>query len=364
MKKALYYIFAAVMLAACSSEELEYQYPDNYTDEIAFSAGEIVNGILSRADESYEAYDAAKHADNLGVFGMSSDGTNKKTIFTNEKMHLVTENAKSLWKVVDDTKKHYWSEYNYETSFDFFGYMYEADLPNATLSNSGSSYTLSYPAEIAKPILTSPDNTPLICNAPIHRNGRSADMEFKMDQTLAGFNVYFALGDKMDKVRDFKVKSVTVKSDAYPTSGTVSRTYNYSDGTWTSENITWSNLGASAAVTDTPLDWGTNTLLVTGTDFKKWGDADATSCAFYVIPSTGFKPTIEVVYDVVFNSTNGEVVTRNGVKSSIQLRESTFSGYTGNSATGKITPIKIKIVPDYLYVLADGDQTSGVLVIK
>lgn len=353
------------MFTACSSD-IDYTEPDNITDEITFTVGNIgmPSKIASRAgeDHSHAAWNADVHANTLGVFGLCNDGTE---IFKNQQL---TYNG-SKWEY---SPSKYWKEYASKTSFDFFGYMVEADeLPSdASLTSSGNSYTLSFPASISNPILTSADNTPLICHAPQHRTTEKFAIPFEMDQTLTGYCLQFQLGEKMDNIRDFVIKSVKIYGNNFPVSGTVSRTYTLNGSTWTAGAVTWADVTTSSVSADkavsVPISLESKKVTVnTHTDWVKWGGSELTDGAFFAIPSATFNPTIEVTYDVVANDDNNgdnTTITRKGVKSTIILNTTNFSNLAATT-TGEIQPIRIKIVPDYLYVLSDDDHATGVLVV-
>ncbi len=338
------------MFTACSSD-IDYTEPDNITDEITFTVGNIgmPSKIASRAEHEHIDWNPRVHANTLGVFGFCNDGTE---IFKNQQL---TYNE-SKWEY---TPKKYWKEYASKTSFDFFGYMVEeADLPTTAKlekSQDGNSYTLSFPASIETPILTSADNTPLICHAPQHRTTEKFAIPFEMDQTLTGYCLQFQLGEKMDDIRDFVIKSVKIYGNNLPTGGTVSRTYTFDGSTWTAGDVTWSVTKSEATHTFTIE----SDPLTVGKDLVQWGDA------FFAIPSATFNPTIEVTYDVVANDDNNgdnTTITRKDVKSTIILNTTNFSNLVA-ATTGEIHPIRIKIVPDYLYVLSDDDHATGVLVV-
>ncbi len=340
------------MFTACSSD-IDYTEPDNITDEITFTVGNIgmPSKIASRAGEhEHNPWNADVHANTLGVFGFCEGAT----IFDNQK---VTYNSTgNKWEY---SPKKYWQEYADKTSFDFFGYMVEdAELPSATLTPSGSSYTLSFPASIETPILTSADNTPLICHAPVHTSFQKLAIPFKMDQTLTGYCLQFQLGEKMDNIRDFVITSVKISGENLPVSGTVSRTYTFANDAWTAGAVTWIDVTPSFEKFTQELT-ADELKVDTHTEWRQWGDA------FFVIPSTDFNPTIEVTYDVVANDDNNgdnTTITRKGVKSTIILNTTNFSNLAA-ATTGEIHPIRIKIVPDYLYVLSDDDQSTGALVV-
>ncbi len=367
MKKVLMFLAALTMLTACGSD-IEYTEPDNKTDEIQFSIGSIdapaigMARAVSRAEHGHVAWSDAKHANTLGVFGYY-DGNLENEIFSNQK---VTRNA-SKW-TYEPAK--YWAEFSNASSFDFFGYMVEgaSSMPDASVTNDGNKYTLTFAANIGKPVLTSPDNTPLICHAPYHTAVVGMSIPFQMDQTLTGYTVYFQLGEKMDRIRDFVIKGVKVYGNNLPVGGNVSRTYTLTDGVWTAGNVIWENLSTASIAKDAAIalakSWPTDdnkddrTINNTTTDWVKWGGEGLTDGAFYALPSASFVPTIEVTYDVY---SEGGTLTRKDVKSTIVLNKTNFADLAVGT-TGEIQKIKIKIVPDYLYVLSDDDQVTGFLI--
>lgn len=340
------------MFTACSSD-IDYTEPDNITDEITFTVGNIgmPSKIASRAEHEHIDWNPGVHANTLGVFGFCEGST----IFDNQK---VTYNSTgSRWEY-SPTK--YWKDYANKNS-DFFGYMVEeADLPTTAKlkSQDGNSYILSFPASITSPILTSADNTPLICHAPKHRTTEKFAIPFEMDQTLTGYCLQFQLGEKMDNIRDFVITEVKIYGDNLPTGGTVSRTYTFADGTWTAAPVKWENV--TKGNVPEPLSLESAPVTVTSQDWTNWGTQ-----SFFAIPHADFNPTIEVTYDVVANDDNNgdnTTITRKDVKSTIILNKINFSNLA-TATTGEIHPIRIKIVPDYLYVLSDDDQSTGVLVV-
>ena len=367
MKKVLIYLTALTMLTACGSD-IEYTEPDNKTNEIQFSVASIdapaagMAKAVSRAEHGHEAWSDAKHANTLGVFGY---GDLSKVIFNNQK---VTRSG-SEWVYAPPK---YWPEFNTSKSFDFFGYMVEnaSTMPEASVTNDGNEYTLTFAASIKKPVLTSPNNTPLICHAPYHTTVVGMPIPFQMDQTLTGYTVYFQLGEKMNKIRDFVIKGVKIYGNNLPVGGDVSRTYTLTDGVWTAGNVIWKNLTTASITKDAAIalaeSWPNDAnkdyrTINNTTEWMKWGgEENFSDGAFYAIPASSFVPTIEVTYDVY---SEGGTLTRKDVKSTIVLNKSNFADLAVGT-TGEIQKIKIKIVPDYLYVLSDDDQTTtGFLIV-
>lgn len=391
----LYVLSVAGLMISCqSTDDFIGQAPDS-AHEITFSTN--TEKIITRADAGYEEYDNAKHPTTMGVFGyynLSASALNTNNMFANRRVDYV-EGSTSTVSKWEYTPLKYWGAYTEYTSFDFFAYMpYSETGPQ--INASDNSYTLSFPVNLSdnkgffteNELKEDKEIVPLICQAPVHKSIVGEVITYNMDQTLTGYNIQFQLGVKMDAIRDFIIKSVKLYSadDAgkIPVRGTVSRTYIYNNEKWTSNPILW-NVTESATVaqnaayevayknnskSSAPNGYvspytdgqttGTGTLRLNSTEYLKWGEN------FYSIPYY-FTPTIEVTYDVVVQddgNDNADLTTRENVKSTIVFKKENFPTYTGAGATGKINPIKIKIVPSYLYVLADADKTAGYIILN
>lgn len=355
------------MISACS-EDLQPVMPDNYYDAVQFAVGEVRTGeTASRAETHNVAYSSSIHPDKLGV--VACYGDEKKVVTTS----ATTTNGK--W-----SSDLFWPTISDKTSIDFIGYMENGSLHEATVTKTGGgNYKLEFTVSLEHPVLVqnvdandvtkskSVDKAPLVCCKPVNITGPvSQAITFEMDRVLTGYSVWFQLGDDMDKVRDFKVKEVSVYGNA---SASAKATVEYG-ATTHSKTITWSDYATATSFgTDAAplkLVWKENdqdkTLVVSHT-LLKWGDATPSSGAFFAIPSSSFNPTIRVKYDVVVNGTDNSVVTRKDVISTIVLNSTNFPSLA-TGQPGQINPIKIKIVPNYLYVLADKDQASGYIVLQ
>jgi hypothetical protein len=256
----------------------------------------------------------------------------------------------------------------------------------ATLAQGGegheNEYTLSVPVTLDDGVLSDANtaNIPLICHLPVHKTKVGEVIDYQMDQVLTGFNLQFQMGAEMAELRDFVIKEVKVTSAAntLPKGGNVSRTYTYnaSAGTWSASNVAWSSFTKETSAVDYTVPFvdhgggaydAINNTLRIGHSFpnttSQWG------ANFYTIPSADFTPTITVTYDVtVKDGEDGEgnpiyITTRQNITSTIQFSSSYFTDYASGSV-GKVHPIVVKIVPSYLFVLADADQSFGYLVIQ
>lgn len=365
MKKLYIYIIGAMALAACS-DNINYDMPDNVTDQVQFTVGNVLAGetLTSRAEHTHAVtYDPTRHPNKLGVF--ASYGSTISPVNMTTDATKPAGSTSYVWK-----SDLYWPEISDQESIDFVGYMYETTLPaDAELKKEDGNYKLSFTASLAKSVLLSSevDKAPLVCcRIPESITKQVAQVNFDMDRTLTGYSVWFQLGDDMDRIRDFEITEVSIYGSA-PTKGTVNVTYEAGGKT-----ITWSDLGEGAKFgteeTPLPLTWEGKTLTINQatSGYQKWGESGEnceTSQAFFAIPSADFNPTIKVKYNVIVdndgatNAANQGIVTRKDVVSTIQFNQTNFTKLT-KGQTGKVNPIKIKIVPSYLYVLADEDQTT------
>lgn len=392
------FMMATGLLTACESNDSPIQHADNYS-YITFSAQAEQVGTRTNP---YEAYDPARHPLTMGVFGYHDIGSytalgstsnelqeakatratytpDPNPIFDNEVVNYTTSD-----KSWTSTSKKRWDDYRGAKTFDFFAYMPQT-LGSKLSRTATNTYTLSVPFAMPTDqhiLFESEQPTiPIICAKPEHKEGTTAggdDFTFervvtmKFDQTLTAYRLLFRLDSKMGALRQFRIHSVKLSGDI-ATSGTVARTYRWTNSDWTADNITWSNITRQSFDATTSIDIPyantasgsaklyndeAQTLLVTSTGYTQWGEA------FYCIPDAEFLPTITVNYDVEFVDEDGEtVVTRKDVTSSIILNKTNFSGLTAGGIA-MINPVRILIQPRYLYVMADEDAYTGHLLVE
>lgn len=373
-------------LTACESNDLPAQHADNYS-YITFSAQAEHVGTRTNP---YEDYDPARHPLSMGAFGYhdiasyealtrASYTPNPNPIFDNEVINYST--SEKAWTSASRKR---WDEYRGAKNFDFFAYM--PQTAGSSLSRKATdTYTLSVPFsmptdthilfEAQQPL------APIVCAKPEHKEGTTAGgdeftfervIKMQFDQTLTAYRLLFRLDSKMGALRQFRIHSVKLSGDI-ATSGTVSRTYQWTSSEWQVGDITWSNLTrqtfdetnfvnipyANTASGSAKLyNDEAQTLLVTSAGYTQWGEA------FFCIPDASFLPTITVNYDVEFVAEDGEtVITRKDVTSSIVLNRTNFSGLTAGGIA-MINPVRILIQPRYLYVMADQDAYTGHLLVE
>jgi len=391
--KNIFLVAATAVLAACSSEDLPVTHADGW-DEIRFSVGTEA----TRADITYIPYDYERDPHTIGTFGYHDLGTTDEAqIFTNTEVTAALDEETSTVSWSYPNKK-YWFDYAIYDSFDFFATMpYNDDATLVKDESQENTYTLSMPVTFDGAVF-SPVETALLCAEPQHLDEAEGVIPFRMDQTLTGYALRFQLGDQMDELRDFIIKDVKVYGNSLAYSGTVSRSYTYAPtdenavNGWVSGDITWSGVATkdldptvakdveniiSIPYINNPQDstshadyyidaWGADeeheiagvgALRVTS-KLVQWGNP------IYIIPNTAFNPTFEVIYDVVVQNEDGDdIITRKDVHSTIVFNTDNF-GEQSLGEMGKVQPIRIKIVPDHLYVLADADQTFGYIVVS
>lgn len=377
-------LFLVLALLSCQSGDLPVQHPDDY-DLITFSVE--AEQPKTRAND-YISYDSSIHPISMGVFGYTNlqsatttetgaisleESNPSKTIFNNQ---TITYSA-SQWNY---DPKVQWKTYESATSFDFFGYMPQS--ASATLTKSESSITLALPfnpnnvtAEGTPPpsakdaFITDTKKAPILCALPDHKGSTTSGasfervVSFKFDQTLTGYEFLFQLDGNMNKIRHFKIKSVSLIGKI-PLAGTVTRTYTWGSSLWTAGAVTWKDIvyadytsSAPLKITNTP-DTPITLNTLNSTDYQQWGNT------IYMIPDVSFTPEISVTYDVIFTDESGtEIITRANITSSVLLNKDNFNNLA-NGKPGMINPIRILIQPKYLYVLADEDAYTGRLLIE
>lgn len=383
-------LFLVLALLSCQSDDLPVQHPDGY-DLITFSVE--AEQPKTRAND-YISYDSSIHPISMGVFGYTNlqsatttetgaisleESNPSKTIFNNKE---ITYSA-SQWNYEPKVQ---WKTYESATSFDFFGYMPQS--ASATLTKSESSVTLALPfnpnnvtaegtppSSVEDAFITDTKKAPILCALPDHKGSTTSGpsfervVSFKFDQTLTGYEFLFQLDGNMNKIRHFKIKSVSLIGKM-PLAGTVTRTYTWNSTStlWTAGAVTWKDIIYGDYTSSSPLTIpntsGAVTLNVPNTTntpkdgYYQWGST------LYMIPDATFTPEISVNYDVVFTNESGtEVITRNDITSSVLLNKVNFSNLV-NGKSGMINPIRILIQPKYLYVLADEDAYTGRLLIE
>lgn len=391
--------FLLATLTACESNDMPIQHADNY-NYISFAAQTAK--IQTRTDP-YEKYSPQKHPANMGVFAHYSN-TNIPTldaansIYSNEA--ITYDNSSGNW-TTNNRKR--WDDYlGKAQQFLFFAYMPKVEGTSLTATTSTSvdglsttcTYSLSFPFAMTQtnattgvstaPVIFETKEAPIICTTPESKEGTDAAgkeytfervVNFRFDQTLAGYKLLFQLDKTMGAIRQFRIKSITLSGEL-ATQGTVSRTYVWSEASrrWQAGSITWSNIqrenfgGTSLPEFQIP---NKESILVNNTsntnstgdtkaeDYVQWGQD------FFIIPDKEFKPTIKVKYDVVFKDQNqDEIITREDITSSIILNDQNFSNLKPEQGVRYITPIRILIQPRYLYVLADQDAYTGHLLIE
>lgn len=343
------------MLTACSGDEnFAVQHPDGY-DQVQF--GVSGNEAFSRT------IDLNAIPQSMSVWG-TYDHKVKEGFFENTS---VTRSG-STWSY---TSPVYWADLPSYTNSDYFACMPYS--PEASFTIADGSATVNYPFSLTGGFVTDAAANPLICSRPNHNPTEYNIIQFDFGQTLCGYRLLFMLGDKMGAIRSFVVKSVEMTGNV-TTSCTLSRTYTLNqDNTWTAGEVSCKTPVTSSVTTavaysnnhsgtgSSPYNDTSRTLRVTSDGYQQWGST------LYVAPNQPFTPTFRVTYDVVVKKEDGtDVITRENATSTITFSNANFPQYTNNTSApaGKIRDINIQIVPAYLYVLADADQTAGYILIK
>lgn len=383
MKHIHYYIYAllfAATLAACSNDDFNDKLTtsDEVNGPITFSASAQTYAPTRAISDGYRPW-TTTDPQSMGVFGFFNlnkanfDKQNGTTaadqFFKNTQVSYAETPVSPFTGKWSYASPKYWPDYTWCNSYDFFAYMpYKEGTTIA--STDGTNFTVTIPGvTLSQAVQTDIDNSPLICNLPVNKTVSGEVIEYKMDQTLAAFQIRFKLGQDMENVRDIFIKGVKIKGDLHK-GGKIIRTYtwNNAESKWTSGKIEWKDLDTKTSA-NTDIDFANldkdskasyydtenRKLHIISTDSLSWGKP------FKVIPND-FTPNIEVTYDVTTNKVDNSTLTRYDVKSEIKFSRDFFKTYTEAAQTGKINPILINIVPSYLYVLADDDQKGYLIV--
>ena len=398
--------FLLATLTACESNDMPIQHADNY-NYISFAAQ---TAKIQTRTIPYENYSPLKHPANMGVFAHYSTNTiptldAANRIYSNEA--ITYDNSSGNW-TTNNRKR--WDDYlGKAQQFLFFAYMPKVEGTSLTATTSTSAdglsttctYSLSFPFAMtqastttgvstsqAAPAIFDTKEAPIICVTPESKEGTDAAgkeytfdrvVNFRFDQTLAGYKLLFLLDKTMGAIRQFRIKSVTLSGEL-ATQGTVSRTYVWSEASrsWTAGSITWSNIQrknfGETSLPEFQIPNQEESILLNSTNSTNSGNSTGETKAeeyvqwgsdFFIIPDKEFKPTIKVKYDVVFKDQNQkEVITRENKTSSIILNDQNFNNLKTDQGIRYITPIRILIQPRYLYVLADQDAYTGHLLIE
>ncbi|MCQ2220814.1 MAG: hypothetical protein MJZ12_05440 [Prevotella sp.] len=333
-----------IAAAGCSSDVAEV-YPDG-SDEIRISMGRSFS-LLADPESGYRSWNRTIDPTTMGVIAT----TNSESIFNNASFSAPAQESETEW-IANDGKKKYWLDYSSATSLDFFAYM--PHIAGATLDGTGSSRTLTLPG--VPGILGTSEKPYLVIASPLHFSsayGNTSSLALKMDQLMTCLCFQFMLGADMSTLRTFKITKVKVSE--IPASATVKQTYTF-DGSWTKGSMTLKSVSADKTYTE-----------ITNTDGIRIGYNNNPSKFtvypgnFYMLPFdfSQVTPQIDVTYDVYDED---GYKTRSAV-STILLNKTNFPTLSQMQSAHRI-PIKIKIVPDNLYILSDADQSiAGYLVV-
>lgn len=276
---------------------------------------------------------------------------------------------------------HKWSKYVGITSLDFIG----------VLANSNEGITIGNDRiTIASlPTIALEEKNIFVCHTPTHVAQPAAIYNVKpvgmvFDRIYSRFSISFQLSEKMSSIRHIHITDVQISGVNTVTNYT--QTYTKNDAEWTKETPTYTP-SADASTTLSlkgtsdgyflPLGYG-----LSQTGYVKFGAAstgftysekepkaeNANTCPavealsssyFYVLPGTA-APTITVSY-VVYDEWGYE--TRQATQT-VELNSALFKRDFTSILAADTYDLKINIVPDYLYVLSDADQTIGYLVVK
>lgn len=325
MKNRYYIIIALLALAftACQEEEFldglcKVRFVAQLQDEVS----------VTRADDSDRTYKPL--SDNNYSSGFDA----------------------SLYISFGDTHKEYEMEWtsngvssniHLETgAYNFYGYAPKID--NATFVNSTKTLTIpSIPALYDKDLVVINPCSETVVKGDI---GTQKTVPLKMDHLLAKITPCFYLNSEYAELRDIKIKNVEFFFDSAPIyTATISYTTSSYSTIWSLPSST-SNKKSVATYKETEDSKLTN-LPTTTTEYGH----------FYIVPQqSAANLKMKVTYDV-YDKGNPAVVTRENATATNQIKK-----LPSTLEAGTNYKLNIQVVPTYLYILSDNDQSS-VLVI-
>ena len=256
----------------------------------------------------------------------------------------------SLYISFGDTHKEYEMEWtsngvssniHLETgAYNFYGYAPKID--NATFVNSTKTLTIpSIPALYDKDLVVINPCSETVVKGDI---GTQKTVPLKMDHLLAKITPCFYLNSEYAELRGIKIKEVEFFFDSAPIyTATISYTNSDYSTAWSTPSSTSNKKSVVPYKKD---DSKLTNLPTTATEYGH----------FYIVPQqSAANLKMKVTYDVYDKS---GILTRGGVTAINQIKNLPNSINAGTNYK-----LKIQVIPTYLYVLSDNDQSS-VLVIS
>lgn len=227
--------------------------------------------------------------------------------------------------------------------YNFYGYAPKTD--NASFDNTNKTLTIrDIPGLSEKDMLVIKP-----CSTEVESKdiGKNKTVSLQMDHLMAKVTPQFSINSEYNKLRDIRIKKIEFFFESAPTY-TATVTY-----TVDSYSVAWKSDGTSA-----------KTAVIAFSDANNSKNLTTTAAAYghcYIVPdqdisSLKMKVTYDV-YDKQQQLVRPDATAENTVK--IKVSSATLT----KLESGKNYKLNIQIIPTYLYVLSDNDESS-VLVIN
>lgn len=236
--------------------------------------------------------------------------------------------------------------------YKFYGYapVSQQDGASFNINNSNKKLTI--------PNVSGLSSTDLLvikpCSAKVESTdiGKNKTVSLQMDHLMAKITPYFYINSEYNKLRDIHIKSVTFSLDDDAKTFTASVVYNDNNLSYQTSWKGSENLNANTI--EFYKDNNNEATFLSTTSSNAYGQC-------YIVPGqdiSNLKMTVKYdVYDKKMQKVRSGEEAENTVK--IKVRGTTLN----NLDAGNNYKLNIQIIPTYLYVLSDNDESS-VLVIS
>lgn len=370
-------LFAILMVSSCSDNITEIEVRDGKYRVNVGVESDVTVEVATRVSAGYEEFGGEQY--NGWVMGVvaNSNGVTDKGTATYTYSNSAGKWSSDLWLGPAD--------------YDFYSYIpYENDAASVDLVTTGTNPQLifkSQPAFSKKDLLVSvgASNKGQTVNsgsysAAVSQTGDN-QVDFRMNHLLAKLKLQFQLPDgKYDGLRKIEITSVTLGSD-------VDKSRNY--------NITCNYIAGGTTIGYAPAAANANEKASLALAYKGTGtsilggDAKALTLSastpgplvyeyeegnggiVYVVPDVvnqnGKKIKMTITYNVFTkDSTTDEYVeTRHQVtatNSSLVVCKSGTPAVATNIEAAKVYTLTVRVIPSYLYMLADVDQSNSIVL--
>lgn len=349
------------MVSGCSNDpdEIEIREDGKVRVNVGVEANNIVE-VVTRASSDYSALTANYDGWTMGIYAVGNN---------------TTEQGSATYSYSGSTgswTSNLWVKPNY--TYDFYAYMPQSSEATVSLNQNKLVFLRQSPFAETDLLVSNQIVTKEILPSSTSSTNEANTISLKMNHLLSKLKIQFQLPDgKYDDLRKIEITKVTLGSDIEK-----SKNYNiicdYSGAMACTFEAAAANASEKASVDfvyagsgESILGGKALTLSATSPgptlyDFNSTGD-------IYIIPDVINNNNMHLKMTITYNVFTKDSDTENYVETRHQVSatNSNLVVYKNNGAVGtieasKVYTLTVKIVPSYLYVLADDDQSSSIVL--